>query len=101
MGYIETLRTTQYDLYLSSRPRLVYLRLLCRMRVCWPGVNLQLEDLLAAQAGLRQHPFNGKPQDSIRMRVHHTAIRDRLETARISRVAVIHLLVDLTSSHNY
>src|SRR5690606_7211452 len=73
------------------------LRLLCGVRVLRAGVDAQLADDAPAQAVVRQHTPDGLLDHLLRPRRHHLAGRAGLQTARITAVAVVQLLLELVA----
>src|SRR5579863_9778310 len=61
------------------------------------GVDLELRDLLPREPVLREHPLDRDAQHLGRTPVELLAERAALETARIARVAVVPLLVELVA----
>src|SRR5438045_1011975 len=71
------------------------LRLLRGVRVVGTRVDLELRELLAAQAVAGEHALDGEPDDLLRPALQHVVERARLEPARIAGVPVVELLLAL------
>ena len=70
------------------------LRLLCGVRMLGARVHLELAEHLPAQAVLRQHAADGVRHHAVGMRRGQQLVgRDRLDSTRISGVAVVGLLL--------
>src|SRR5688572_27194883 len=73
------------------------LRLLSRVRMVGPGVDLQLAELLPGEAVSREHALHRQPDDLLRPALEHVAERARPKPARVSRMAVVALLLALVA----
>src|SRR6266581_4515697 len=88
-----------YVVLLSARCRLLLFSSpkLCRMRMLWSRVDLELAQHLSAERIVRQHAANGVLDDAFGVFCQHLAEGDRLQSARVRRVAVIHPLLGLVA----
>src|SRR5579884_1492940 len=84
---------------LRRLPAVERLRRLRRVRMLGAGVDLQLRQLRASEPVARQHPLHGLAQDLRRLPVELLAQRPRAQPARVTRVAVVALLVELLAGH--
>jgi len=75
------------------------LRKLGRMRVFGAGVNLQLQELLAAELGARQHAANGLANDFFGLLLEHLTQGPGLDSARVATVPPVDLGVHLVTGH--
>jgi hypothetical protein len=86
---------------LSDLVESVGLRTLSGVRVLGANVDLQLGELLAAQRGLRKHPayclFNG----AYGVLLEELGVGDSLQTTRVTRVTVSHLLVEFLTGQGH
>src|SRR5580700_8393723 len=76
---------------------LVRLRLLRLVRVIGPCVDLELAQRLAAERVLGQHPPDGLLHRPLRVAGHQARVRHRPEAARVTRVPVGVLLLQLAA----
>src|SRR5689334_9497420 len=84
-------------LALDQRHRL---RLLRRVRMVGTRVDLQLGELLARKAVARQHALDRQPDDFLGAALQHVVQRAGLQAARVTRVAVVHLLRPLLAGRS-
>src|SRR5262249_52994550 len=69
------------------------LRLLRRVRVVGPGVDLQLAQLRPAEARVGQHALHGRADDLLGPALEHVVQRPGAQPTGVARVAVVALLL--------
>src|SRR5690242_20530990 len=74
---------------------LQWLRVLRAVRMLGPGVDLQLRQLLAREAVLREHALHGRAQHLRGAPIELLAQRTARKATGIAGVPVVHLLVEL------
>ena len=84
-------RVPRSSLYLQG------LRLLGRVGMVGPGVDLQLAQLLPGEAVAREHALDRQPDDLLGLPLEHVPERAHAQAARIARVAVVALLLALVA----
>src|SRR6476619_6612381 len=75
------------------------LRPLGLMRMVTSGVDLQLAQLLGAEAVMRQHPLDGPADDLLRSSFEQVTERLLLESLGIAAVAAVELALQLVAGH--
>src|SRR5256885_645826 len=86
----------------QSSPSAVHLqrrRSLRVVRMLRARVDLELRQLLAAETRAREHPLDRLAEDLLRPPLELLAQRALLQPARVARMPVVHLLVELLPRH--